>query len=165
MNVQDSQDCERNFRRAQELLASGIFEPANSGNLLQQAAFIDLMICLRDLMHKAQKYTKRIDFTDDVLTNEYVEDVTDAITAVRDACCHIDSFKKNFDENGNRGESMVAYGKGCLIKTDGFEARGDYDDDIAVFYGRNRVYFRRHIIRALQQAHAQLSPLLAARGA
>jgi hypothetical protein len=165
MDVQDRQDCQRNFRRVDELLGTRLFEPANARNPLQQAAFIDLMICMRDLMSKAEKYTKRIDFKDDVLTNDYVKDVTDAITAVRDACCHIDSFKKNFDSNGNRGEYMVAYGKCNLMKIDDFELRGDYEDDIAVFYGRNRLYMRRHILRALEQARSQLSPILAARGA
>ena len=165
MHVQDRQDCERNFRRVQQILNSNVFQPANASNPLQQSAFIDLMICMRDLMHKAEKYTRRIDFKDDVLTSGYVKDVTDAITAVRDACCHIDSFKKSFDENGNRGEYMVAYGKCNLLKIDDFEARGEYEDDIAVFYGRNRIYIRRHIIRALEQAHAQLAPLLSARGA
>jgi hypothetical protein len=165
MNIQDRQDCERNFRRAQQLLNSRIFEPENAANPLQQSAFIDLMICMRDLMHKAEKYTQRIEFRDDVRTSKYVNDVTDAITAVRDACCHIDSFKKNFDGNGNRGEYMVAYGKCNLLKMDDFEARGEYEDDIANFYGRNRVCMRRHDIRALEQAHAQLAPLLAARGA
>jgi hypothetical protein len=165
MNLRDRQDCERSFQRTHQLLSSGIFDPTNSGNPLQQSAFIDVIICLRDLIHKTQTYTKRIDFTDDILVNDYVRDVTDAITSIRDACCHIDSFKKSFDKNGNRGEYLVIYGRGCLMKIDDFEARGDYEDDIAIFYGRNRIYFHRHIIRALKQAHAQLSPLLTKRDA
>jgi len=126
MDVQDRQDRERNFRHVDELLGSRISEPANARNPLQQAAFIDLMICMRYVMFKAEKYTKRIDFRDDVLTNDYVKDVTDAITAVRDACCRIDSFKKNFDSNSNGGEYLVAYGKCNLMKIDAFELRGDY---------------------------------------
>jgi hypothetical protein len=116
MNVKDRQDCESNIRRIGELLNSGIFNSPNSGHVLQQSAFIELMICMRDLMYKTEKYVARIDFKDDVLTNKYVNDVTDAITAVRDACCHIDSFKKSFDENGNRGAYNVAYGKVFLLK-------------------------------------------------
>lgn len=102
MDTKDRQDCESNIRRIEELLDSGIFNQKNSGHILQRSAFIDLMICLRDLMHKTEKYAKKIDFTDDILTNNYVKDVSDAIRAVRDACCHIDSFKRNFDENGKR---------------------------------------------------------------
>ena len=165
MNIRDRQDCEGSIRRIAQLLDSGIFNSNNVGHVLQKSAFIDLMICMRDLMNKTETYSTRIAFADDVLKSAYVKDVTDAITAIRDACCHIDSFKKNFDENGNRGEYMVAYGKCNLLKMGDFEAKGEYDDDAAIFYGRNRVYMKRHIIRAFQEAQAQLAPLLARPGA
>ena len=151
------------IRQISQLLESGIFNSNNAGHPLQKSAFIDLMICMRDLMFKTEKYATRIAFTDDVLTNNYVRDVTDAITAIRDACCHIDSFKKNFDENGNRGAYMVAYGQCNLLKINDFEAKGEYEDDAAIFYGRNRLYIKRHIIRAFQEAQIQLAPLLAKR--
>ena len=165
MEIRDKQDCESNIRRISELLNFGIFQPENSGHLLQRSAFIDLMICLRDLMHKTEKYAQRISFTDDVLVNEYVKDVTDAITAVRDACCHIDSFKKLFDDRGNRGSFLVAYGRCNLMKMDDLELKSDYDDDIAVFYGKNRLYFKRHIVRAFEEACRLLEPLLSRRPA
>ena len=161
MDVRDKQDCQGNIRRIQELLGSGIFNSDNAGHLLQQSAFIDLMICLRDLMHKTEKYAKRIDFTDDILLNDYVKDVTDAITAVRDGCCHINSFKKLFDDQGNRGSFNVAYGRCNFMKIDDLELKSDYDDDAAVFYGRNRLDFKRHIIRAFEEAQALLAPHLA----
>jgi len=161
MDIHDKQDCQGNIRRIQELLGSGIFNPNNSGHLLQSSAFIDLMICLRDLIHKTETYAKRIDFTDDVLLNDYVTDVTGAITAVRDACCHIDSFKKLFDDRGNRGSFNVAYGKCTFMKIDDLELKSEYDDDTAVFYGRNRLYFKRHIIRAFTEAQQLLVAHLA----
>jgi hypothetical protein len=111
-------------------------------------------------MAKVEKYGERISFHDDVLENEYVHDVSDAIRAVRDACCHIDSFKRHFDENNNRGSFMVAYGKCNLAKIGDLELKSEYEDDVAVFYGKNRLYFRRHIIRAFEEAKAQLQPLL-----
>ena len=101
-----------------------------------------------------------ISFTDDILINEYVKDVTDAVTAVRDASCHINSFKRLFDDHGNRGTYNVAYGKGGFLKTDDLELKSDYDDDIAVFYGSNRLYFKRHIIRAFDESQELLAPHL-----
>lgn len=121
------------------------------------------MICLRDLLHKAEKYGQRVSFTDDIMPNEYVKDVTGAITAVRDACCHIDSFKRLFDDRGNRGSYMVAYGKCNLAKIDDLELKSEYEDDIAVFYGKNRLYFNRHIVRAFNEARQQLAPFLSKR--
>ncbi len=152
MYIRDRQDCKVNIRRIHELLSSGIFNSNNAGHLLQQSAFIELMICLCDLMHMTEKYAKRIAFTDDILVNSYIKDVTDAITAVRDACCHIDSF----DDRGNRGSFMVTYGKWNLARIDELEPRSEYDDDIAMFYGKNRLYFKRHIVRAFNEAQELL---------
>lgn len=164
MNIRDKQDCRSNIERIQDLLNSGIFNQENAKHRLQQSAFIDLMICLRDLMHKIEKYTKRINFTDDVLTNEYVNDVTDAITGVRDACCHINSFKKVFDDQGGRGSYMVPYGKCNLAKIGDIELKSEYENDTAVFYGTNRLYFKRHIVRAFNESLALLEPHLAQPG-
>jgi len=86
MNIKDRQDCESNIRRIEELLACGIFNQENAGHILQVSAFIDLMICLRDLMHKTEKYAQKIDFSDDILVNDYVTDVSDAIRAIRETC-------------------------------------------------------------------------------
>jgi len=160
MNIQDIQDCESNIRRISELLSCNIFEPANQGHILQSAAFIDLMICLRDLMYKTEKYARKINFEDDIIKNEYVNDVSDAIKAVRDACCHIDSFKRNFDENQNRGSFNVVYGKCNFMKIGDLELKNDYEDEIAVFYGKNRLYFKRHIVRAFNEARELIAPLI-----
>jgi len=160
VDISDQQGCELNIRRIEELLGCGIFEPASSGNILQSAAFTELVICLRDLLHKTEKYAKRISFTDDVMTNEYVHDITDAVTAVRDACCHINSFKRLFDDRGNRGSFLVIYGKGNLARIGDLELKSDYEDDIAFFYGKNRLYIKRHIIRAFKEAMARLAPML-----
>lgn len=161
MPVHDRQDCEHNIRRIHELLNCGIFSHENGGHLLRQSAFIELVICLRDLLHKTEKYARRIAFADDVLVNKYVKDVTDAVTAIRDACCHIDSFKRLFDDRGNRGSFCVAYGKCKMMKIDDLELSSDYEDDVAVFYGKNRLYFKRHIVRAFQEAQDLLAPYLA----
>ena len=163
MDTRDQQDCESIIGRIDELLNSGIFAQQNSQHLLQQSAFIELMICMRDLMYKAEKYAERISFVDDVLQNNYVKDVTGAITAVRDACCHIDSFKQLFDERGNRGAFNVAYGKCNFMKIGDLELNSEYEDDVAIFYGANRLYLKRHIGRAFQEAQAKLAPHLARR--
>src|SRR3989304_6845805 len=160
MDISDQQDCELNIHRIEELLSCGIFEPANARNILQPAAFIELMICLRDLLHKTEKYANRLSWADDVMTKEYVHDITDAVTAVRDACCHIDSFKRLFDDRGNRCSFMVIYGKRKLAKIGDLELKSDYEDDIAFFYGKNRLYMNRHIVRAFKEARALLKPML-----
>jgi hypothetical protein len=111
-------------------------------------------------MYKTEQYARKINFEDDVMKNEHMNDVSDAIKEVRDACCHIDSFKRNFDENKNRGSFMVAYGKCILMKIGDLELKNDYEDDIAVFYGKNRLYFKRHIVRAFNEARELIEPLI-----
>jgi hypothetical protein len=58
----------------------------------------------------------------------------------------------------------VMYGKmrGGIIIMGGHEMAptSDYDDDIAFCFGPQRIYLKRHIIRALEAAKAQLVPLV-----
>lgn len=44
------------------------------------------------------------------------------------------------------------------MKIGDLELNSDYEDDIAVFYGRNRLYFKRHIVRAYTEAKQLLAP-------
>ena len=160
MDISDEQECQGSILKINSLLNCGIFESANSANILQSAAFIELIICLRDLLHKTEKYAKRISFTDDIIMNEYVHDITDAVTATRDACCHLNSFKRIFDDNENRGSFIVIYGKGNFAKFGDVELKSEYEDDTAVFYGKNRLYINRHIVRAFKEATTLLTPIL-----
>ncbi len=160
MDIHSKQDCYLTIQHIQTLLSSRIFEKENSGNLLQQSAFIDLMICMRDLLYKVEKNSNRISFSDGIIQNDYVHDVTDAVTAIRDACCHINSYKIIFDEQGNRGSYNVIYGKAKPIQVGDFIIESEYNDDIAFYYGKNRIYLKRHIIRAFNEACSSLEPLL-----
>jgi len=162
MKIQDQQDCEGSIRRINQLFECGIFDAKNSSHVLYNSAYIELMICLRDLMHKTEQYAARVDFTDDILVNKYVKDVHDAVTTHRDACCHINSFKHRFDDQGNRGAFNICYGKGNLMKINDVELRSDYEDDVAIFFGTNHLYMQRHIIRAFDEFCERLVPILQA---
>jgi hypothetical protein len=153
-------ECSGTIRRIAELINCGIFEQQNSEHVLFHSAFIELMICLRDLLEKAQIYVKRVSFSDDVITNDYVRDIHDAVTAMRDACCHIDSYKKHLGKPQHRASFLTIYGKGILAKIDDIELRSDYPDDMAFFHGTNRLYMKRHIIRCFDEATSLLNPLL-----
>ena len=157
--IRDKFDTEHSINRIVEIIYAGLFDSSNK-HIWRQSAFIELMILLRDILQKCEKYSTRVDFTDDVLINGYVKDVTDLITAIRDACCHIDSFKRNFDENGNTGSHNIIYGKGIALNIDGLVLGSDYEDEIAYIYGKNRIYVRRHIIRAFEEAKLKLNEFL-----
>ena len=153
-------DIEGAIRRIDELLACGIFNPANSRNVLFRAAFIELLIALRDLMYKTEKYAFRIAFDDDVKKTEKINDVSDLIKFVRDALCHPDS-ENHYIEPGNiKSTFNVAFGKANLMKMGDFEQASKYEDDICFFFGSKRIFLRRHVLRVVAESKNLLSPLL-----
>lgn len=128
-------DVESAIRRIGELLSCGIFCPQNSQGVLFRAAFIELLIALRDLMYKTQKHSSRITFDDDVKKTEKIKDVSDLIQYVRDALCHPDS-ENHYIEAGNiKATFNVAFGKANLLKMGDFEQSSQYQDDICFFFG------------------------------
>ncbi len=154
-------EIESTFRRLNEILASGIFAPQNGGHIFVQSAFIETLIRLRDLMFKTEQYSSRISFTDDVVTSAKVNDVTDLIKFVRDALCHPESENHYIDvANQIKATYNVAYGKGALLSIGTAAQASDYDDDVCFFFGLQKIYLHRHIIRAFDEAKQKLSPLL-----
>lgn len=153
-------DIEGAIRRIDELLACGIFHPNNSGNVLFRAAFIELLIALRDLMYKAEKFAHRIAFDDDVKQTEKVRDISDLIKFVRDALCHPDSDNHYIEAGNIKSTFNVAFGKVNVMKIGDFEQASKYEDDICFFFGSHGIYLRRHIARAFEEAKTHLIPLL-----
>ena len=138
MDQWDKADIGEDIRTIDRLLQHGIFAPANTEHPLFRAAFIQMLIALRDLMYKAEKHASRIAFTDDVKIIDEVHDVTDLIKYVRNALCHPDS-DNHYLENGNIKSTFNV-----------------------VFFGSQRIFLRRHILRAYDEAKGKLLPLLSA---
>jgi len=147
------------------ILNTDIFDSENIGHPLMESAFIDLIIKLRDLLYKSEKLGKRINFKEDVTIlkdssgKEVVKDITDAIKYVRDATCHIDSPNHILDKN-IVFTFNIAYGKTNLAKINEILLTSDYNDDICFFYGEQKLYLKRHIIRAYEEAKNFLQPLM-----
>ena len=148
------------IQNIEKIIGCGIFAPENMGHPLLRAAFIALLIDLRDLMYKTEKYAGRIMFSDDVRTNENVRDVSDLIKYVRDALCHLDSNAHYLEPGNIRATFNVAFGKATLIKIGDFEQSSEYSDDICFFFGSQRIYLKRHVVRAFDEAKTKLSARL-----
>ncbi|MBF4376217.1 hypothetical protein EAY46_24850 [Vibrio anguillarum] len=160
MDFFSKSEIESSLSRIDELLSCGIFHPNNSSHVLMRAAFIEMLISLRDLMYKTEKFSERIDFKDDVLVEGKVKDVSDLIKYVRDALCHPDSDNHYIDKNNIKSSFNVAFGKCTLMKIGDFEQSSKYDDDVCFFFGLKGIYLKRHIMRAHQEAKEKLTPLL-----
>ncbi|WP_040460894.1 hypothetical protein [Vreelandella stevensii] len=160
MDFFDKSDIQGSLRRIEELLDCGIFDPENSPHVLMRAAFIELLISLRDLMYKTEKYSSRIAFTDDVPVGGRINDVSDLIKYVRDALCHPDSDNHYIEQGNMKAIFNVAFGRAKLLKIGDFEQESLYDDDICFFFGSKGIYLRRHIIRAFEEAKGKLEPIV-----
>ena len=162
VNFFTKSDVESAIRRIDELLGCGIFDQQNYQNVLLRAAFIEMLIALRDLMYKSEKYSSRISFDDDVRKTETIKDVSDLIKHVRDALCHPDS-ENHYIEAGNiKATFNVAFGKANLLKIGDFEQSSQYQDDICFFFGSQGIYLKRHIVRAFEEAKSKLLPIISA---
>ena len=159
MDFHTKSDIQSSIQRIDELLACGIFQPTNSSNVLFRAAFIELLIALRDLMYKSEKLGRRIDFVDDAKQTQKIKDVTHLIKYVRDALCHPDS-ENHYIEAGMKATFNVAFGQARLLKIGDFEQSSEYPDDICFFFGSQGIYLQRHVVRAFNEAKAHLLPLV-----
>lgn len=153
-------EIEEDIRRIDELLVCGIFQAANAGHVLFRAAFIELLIAVRDLMHKTEKFAHRIDFADDVKQIGKVTDVTGLIKHVRDALCHPDSDNHYIEVGNIKSTFNVAFGRANLLKMKEFEQASAYPDDTCFFFGPHGIYLNRHICRAFEEAKQALRPIL-----
>ena len=156
-------EIESDISRVEAIIRTGIFEAGAQRNPLFQSALTELLIRVRDLLAKSQNHARRICFTDDVMVKGHVTDVTSLVTFVRDAICHIDSKKNDHDEIQARISFSAVFGKACLAQIGATRIESEYEDDIAFFFGSQRLYFKRHIMRAYREAVAELRPLLGVR--
>lgn len=107
----------------------------------------EVLIHLRDLLHKLDGVGKRIDFKDDIDHNPTykIKDVTDLITYFRDAACHNESHKRR-----NK--------KGYLFAANVYAA-WNYPDDITLLMGDFSLLVKRHLVRAYRMVLERFSSL------
>ena len=153
MKTSDENQIESDLNRIFTVLNSEIFELKHIHHPLRKSAFIELMICLRDLMHKCETYSKKIDFTDDIVLTNDIKDITDLIKFIRDACCHIDSKNHRFEKTKGVFSFNTLYGQSTFGS-----ASSEYSDDICFCFGEHKLYMERHIKRAIDEAIANLKP-------
>ena len=153
-------EIEDSLSRVDEILKSKIFTPENIANPLVKSAFIELLICLRDLMYKTEKFSTRVAFDNDIIKNDKINDITDVIKYVRDALCHLDSDNHYLEKNNIKATYNIMFGKGTVAKINDYEQTSEHEDDICFFFGSQRVYLNRHIITAIKEVKSKLLPLL-----
>jgi len=153
-------EIEEAIKRIDELMRTEIFTTKNIHNPFVRSAFIEVLICLRDLMYKAEKYSSRISFDDEIVKTKEIQDISSVIKYVRDALCHLDS-ENHYIEPGNiKASYNIMYGKGVLLRIGDFKQESEHDDDPCFFFGSQKIYLKTHILRAYEEAKTKLLPLL-----
>jgi len=140
--------------RVDQLVKTGIFRMSNCDNPFVNSVFIEIVICLRDLLYKLDMKGYRINFTDDILVHQGVNDVTDLIEFFRNAVCHINS-PNNFINLRQRCGFNILHGKASMRLGD-YSFAGKYDDDICFNIGSQIIYIEHHIVRIIEEAKHQL---------
>lgn len=149
------------IKRIPEIVNTKIFNVENSGNPLLQSAIVEMLVNLKDLMEKAKMFGSRINFTDDINVMPHVRDVTDTITYMRDCGCHLHIPQHFLDETKQVGLSfLLFYGSGFGPEINGVRIGSDYDDEFMLAMGTQKLYLGRHVLRAYEEAKAQLMPFL-----
>ena len=148
-------DISSSLNEFKKLISSNIFNQPD--NPFFKSALIHLLILSRDLTQKSYIKGKTIDFTDDMVVTDKIKNVTFLIKHARDAVCHIDSQNHVLCQENNIMFSFnVIFGKGTLAQIGDLTMTSDYDDDICIFFGDQKIYLVRHIIRAVKEAELYL---------
>jgi fructosamine-3-kinase len=122
-----------------------------------------IAIRIYDLAVKAEHHGQgRVAFTDDIIVEGKVKDATSLIRFLRDSLCHVESSNKTVPGTTNLHLSFaVRHGKGGMINFGGTPPLScDYEDEIAFFWGSQRIYWQRHLLRAFHEAVANLQGFL-----
>jgi hypothetical protein len=148
-------DVEMDIAEVRGIIASQIIE-SGQPSVFFRAAVTRLSICVRDLVAKSELLAKKkIAFTDDVSVDGVVKDAATLITFMRDALCHVDLDHHMLDP-GVYFSMETVRGK-CVSHVIGGRSFGsDYADDVAFLIGQQRIYYRRHLIRAYEEAAVNL---------
>ena len=142
-------DIQSSVSRCADLFNCGVFNPSSSAGVLFESAVTLLLVHLNDLLQKAKLDGQRIDFADDMEVPEAMVDVTDLVRACRNAACHVTSGEHKIDSGKFTFCVTSGYGPNAFV-INGQEMGCDYADDIAIYYGRNRIYLKRHLLRSFE---------------
>ncbi len=143
-------DVQSSISRCADIFNCGVLNSGNSAGVVFESAVTLLLINLSDLLQKAKADGNRVSFSDDMEVTEAIPDVTELVRTCRNAACHVSSGEHKIDFGKFTFCVASGYGPSAYV-INGHTMGCDFADDIAVYYGKNRVYLRRHLLRSFQQ--------------
>jgi hypothetical protein len=144
--------------RELEIDVSRIIELINSGILatdspFTESVFTELIIKLNYILQKLSSKNKRITFTDNIKQTKLPRkkmDITDLVNKMRGAICHIDSTENYLDDSTRFTFNRISGKSPNAFSINGRMLGCDFDNDIAFYYGEDRIYLNRHLKRVIE---------------
>lgn len=125
-----------------------------------EACITMLLINLHDLLQAARSLGKPVLFSDHIDLQEDASNITELVAKCRNAACHVWIKPASAQASVYRFCRVVGY-RPDAGELDGKPLGCDYEDDVAVYYGRYRLYLKRHVRRAIDELaliHAGATP-------
>jgi hypothetical protein len=114
------------------------------------SVLVETLILMRDLIAKCHfELNTSLCFTDDIIINDKVSNISDLIILYRNVVCHIDSPDRSF--SNIRTSYNFLKGKGVLLNYNGMKISCEYEDDAIFNFGGNIMYYKRHLLRAYNE--------------
>ncbi|UFH54865.1 hypothetical protein [Spirosoma sp. KNUC1025] len=142
------------------LLQSEDFEPAAPFTSQSQTQWIHVICAISDLVRQASLAGKRIDFTQDVNIDDEGQDITSLLDSMRRSAYIVrSSMPSQLNLTILSPNLNHFYGAGAGHFSNGLLFACEYDNEMAFFIGRDRVFFYRHLMRAFMEARYYLLSL------
>jgi len=129
-------------------------EKEQNSSLLLEAIYTSLLIRLHDILNSLDKKQRStVAFAGDITIDKQsnINDIFDLIRIHRNAACHTKSGWKYVNKKILFSFNVVKERCSNALKISGHIFGCDYTDDIALYYGPWRVYFKRHIQKLLER--------------
>jgi hypothetical protein len=144
----------KELNTVKNLLDTGILDDINHPCVeFRSPVFTETVIRLNDILQLLSQHDRRIIYAQDVIQSEDIKDVTDLVNRLRNAACHLNSGNREVSdlENIRILFSFNLVGpKTKLPLVKGFLLENNYADDLAYYYGRDRIYLKRHLYKLVQ---------------
>lgn len=145
-------------QRCAELFNSKIF---TDHSIFTQSAFIEILVRLNYILQELSKKNSRIIWNDDIQTSQNIKDITDLVNNFRNAVCHSDSPRNYVSNTSIKSVFNTFVGKcpNAVQIGENQTLGGEYEDDIAFYYGDKRIYLIRHIKKLLEELPSEINKL------
>jgi hypothetical protein len=145
-------DAARAIRTCRSLMQSlGQYDLSET---VYEACVVMLLVNLHDLLQTARAVGRPLVFADYIDPKEDVANITELVAKCRNAACHV--WTKQVPAQPGAPSAIYQFYRvaGYCPRATQFVDKVlgcDYHDDVAIYYGRYRLYLKRHVLRAVEE--------------